>query len=121
MQKFEIITNSQSRTGYDIPDSHYMGQLPDLLRGWQFEFSRNGEIRYGSLKWYHGTAEECATEYERKYGVDTFEREHLNGWRETGRVVFRGYASEYYDAYEREWFVEHVDEQKVREILTTPA
>ena len=45
--KFEIVKNSDSFTGYDIPDCEYHGQISGLCCGWQFEFKNsNGELNY---------------------------------------------------------------------------
>lgn len=106
MLQFEIIRNSESKTGYNIPDKEYKGQIDGLCCGWQFEFERSGKIDYNSVNWYHGTPEECAYQYGEE---DAFELERMNGWEPTGRVIFRGYAREYYDVEDREWYIQDVE------------
>lgn len=110
MLSFEIITNSESHTGYDIPDSKYVGVIPGLVCGWQFEFvNKDGKIGYNSVAYYEGTPEEYCETWLR-FGPDAlFEGERWNGYEPTGRVVFRGYGSEYYDSEYREWFVRDVE------------
>lgn len=104
-KEFEIIRNSESETGYDIPDDVYIGVIPGLHNGWQFEFTKNGKIVYGSCHFYHGTPEECAYCYGKDHA---FEMERLNGCEPTGRVIFRGYYLEKYDIYERDYYYEKI-------------
>ena len=106
---FEIIVNSDSYTGYTIEDDKYIGVIPGLACGWQFEFIRNdGKIGYNSVAYYEGTPEEYCQMWLR-YGEDAlFEIERRNGYEPTGRVIFRGYGVEYYDTEYREWFIKDV-------------
>ena len=112
--KFEIIKNSQSETGYEIPDDTFYGILPGMVMGWQYE-ARNvcdkrfpvGKLLYFDVSYRNGMPE----------GEEEFMTFYANdlGWELTGRVVFRGYAREYYDSEEREWFVKDATEEEIRE------
>lgn len=108
--KYEIIKNSESYTGYEIEDKQYKGQIEGLVCGWQFEFmDGKGDYNYNSVTYYEGTPEEYC-EYWLQYGEDAlFEIERWGGWEPTGRVVFRGYAREYYDFDERDYYVIDVE------------
>lgn len=101
--KFEIITNSQSHTGYDIEDKTFRGIIDGLVCGWQFEFRKGSEYGYKDVTWSEMLPDEML-----EHAPWYFESCTANGWEPTGRVVFRGYAREWYDAYEHEWFVEEV-------------
>ena len=106
--KFEIIKNSESKSGFDVPDKEYKGQVDGLVHGWSFEFVNDkGEISYNSVYYSHGTPERNA---EERYN---FETERMNGWEPTGRVVFRGYATEHYDPEERDYYVKPVDDREI--------
>ena len=108
--KFEVIKNSESFTGYDIEDKNYVGVIPGLCCGWQFEFEKDGKIDYNSVVFFEGNAEEYCDTWLR-YGEDAlFEIERMNGWVPTGRVIFRGYAESFWDDEERDWYVEEVDD-----------
>ena len=99
--KFEIIKNSESNTGYDIPDCEYMGQTCNM-NGWQFEMVKaDGTICYSEVKFTYATPE--------AFTSDGFEAEYLNWIMRcndltfTGRVIFRGYYEEYEDMFEGKW------------------
>jgi len=107
---YEIIKNSESYAGFNIPDKEYKGQIDGLCCGWSFEFQNDkGEYNYNSTTYYEGTPEEyCQTWLQ--YGEEAlFEIERWNGWIPTGRVVFRGYGKEYYDSNDREYYIEDVE------------
>lgn len=112
--KYEIIKNSESFSGYDIPDDEWVGEIHGLVNGWSFEVKNaKGEYDYLSVSWEHGLPEDYANMFVTENGESwLFEIPRWNGWEPTGRVVFRGYAKEYYDADEHEWFVERVDPRK---------
>lgn len=108
--EYEIIKLSESYAEYrnEVRDSEWLGEIPGLLNGWSFEYKNaKGEYSYGSVSYENMMPEEYAnlwhTEDGREWIHDT---PSWNGWEPTGRVVFRGYAEEYYDPDEREWFVE---------------
>ena len=108
---FEIIKNSESYTGFDIKDDIFIGYIQGLACGWQFEYvNEQGEYAYGG-----GSYEECTPEeYAYRFTCDDgspwiAEVPRRKGYELTGRVVFRGYGRLYYDADEREWFVEDVN------------
>ena len=90
--KFEIITNSQSKTGYDIPDSIYRGRVPGFAMGFQVEAEKDGEIGYTSVDFVWKTPDEIAEDEDALMLFTLMNPE----WKPTGRVVFRGY-------YEEEW------------------
>ena len=95
--KFEIIMNSESKTGYDIADNEYMGQTCNL-NGWQFEMARaNGDICYSEVKFTRLTPDAYIASNESDYLRWVMS---LNDLSFTGRVVFRGYWEEYYDYFD---------------------
>ena len=106
MKKFEIIKNSESNTGYDIPDNEFMGQTCNL-NGWQFEYIMpDGSINYSDVKFTNAMPEEYA-EDDSTYMHWVME---VNSIRFSGRVIFRGYYREFYDMFDGKWepFVEEV-------------
>ena len=113
--KFEIITNSQSETGYNIPDDVFYGELPGMCMGWQFE-ARNvcdkrfpvGKVLYFDVIYEEAMPGETAEEnYMFEYAEDL-------GWELTGRVVFRGYGRLYWYAEERDWCVAEVTPEEIQ-------
>ena len=107
---YTIIKNSESQTGYDIPDKEYKGVIDGLCCGWQFEFKNaEGKLNYNSVTWYAGTPEQYCDTWLR-YGEDAlFETERWNGYLPTGRVIFRGYGEELWDACERDYYIKDVE------------
>ena len=107
---YTIIKNSESHTGYDIADIEYKGMIDGLCCGWQLEYTNDkGEYGYSSVSYTQLTPEEYAGKWTTDSGMEWIhETPSWNGWKPTGRVVFRGYAEEYYDPDEREWFVKDV-------------
>lgn len=107
---YTIIKNSESHTGYDIEDKEYKGIINGLCCGWQFEFKNDAnEFNYNSVTYYKGTPEEYCDSWLQFGEEALFETERWNGWKPTGRVIFRGYAEEYYDDEYRDWFVKSVE------------
>ena len=105
--KFEIIKNSESKTGYDIADNEYMGQTCNL-NGWSFELAKaDGTICYSEVKYTSMTPEDYLNSRESEYLRMCL---HWNDLTMTGRVVFRGYYEEYEDLFDGKW------EQFVREV-----
>lgn len=96
--KYEIIKNSESFTGYDIPDDEWKG-LTHEVNAWQFECTKDGEISYSSVTFNYGMPEDCEI---------TVDLCRWNGWEPTGRVIFRGYYTEHYDFDERDFYYEKV-------------
>ena len=114
MKRFEIIKNSESNTGYDIPDKEYKGMKDGLCYGWQYEVKdAEGQYHYTSVSWEEMSPEDYAymhvTDDGRSWLIDSCPA----GYEFTGRVVFRGYAKSYYDPDERDWYVVEVDEKEV--------
>ena len=106
-RQFTIIKNSESNTGYDIPDKEFKGYKSNLLCGWQYEFKNaDGKFNYGSVIYSHTTPEDEAYRWGEE---NAFTVERWKGWEPTGRVVFRGYAEEFYDAEDRDWYVKQVE------------
>lgn len=97
---YTIIKNSESHTGYDIPDCTFEG-LKNYANGWQFECEKDGKIGYSSVAFGYGMPD--AKDFE-----TTIDLCRWNGWEPTGRVIFRGYYEEYYDCDERDWYYEEV-------------
>lgn len=100
--KYEIIKNSESQTGHNIPDDIFYGDI-GLTMGWEFE-ARNvsdkrfpvGKILYFSVTFINGMPE-IEDEFMNFYAHDL-------GWELTGRVVFRGYYHEHYDIEDRDYY-----------------
>ena len=113
--KFEIITNSQSQTGYDIPDDIFHGDI-GFAYGWQYE-ARNvsdkrfpvGKLLYFSVSFSMGMPE-CEEEFMTFYAHDL-------GWELTGRVVFRGYYHEHYDLDEHDYYYTDVTPEELAKAL----
>ena len=98
--KFEIIKNSESFTGFEIADNEYMGQTCNL-NGWSFEMLKaSGEVCYSSVYFTTQTPEAYINGSSSEYLRWCM---GLNGLSFTGRVVFRGYYSEYYDLIDGKW------------------
>lgn len=112
--KFEVIMNSQSETGYDIPDDTFYGVLPGLLNGWQYEARNVSDKRFpvGKLLYFDVSYQWGMPETQEEF--QTFYATEL-GWELTGRVVFRGYAHEDYDSDEHEWYVVDATEDEIQE------
>ena len=109
---FEIIKNSESYTGYDIEDKQFRGLIPGLCCGWQYEFiDGNGKYHYSSVSYEQESAEDYAYRWSGYRGSWLYDL-LPDDYKLTGRVIFRGYAEEYYDAEERETFVREVDLEK---------
>ena len=99
--KYTIIKNSESTTGYDIPDEEFTGLRDSLLCGWSFEvINRDGKIGWATVRFVYGMPEDAVA--DASYYWD------FCGIKPTGTVVFRGYYREYYDCEERDWYVEQV-------------
>ena len=114
MQKFEIIKNSESHTGYDIPDNEFKGMKEGLCCGWQYEFKdAEGKYHYSSVSWEEVTPEEYANKWQGYDGRSWLYDLLPSDFEMTGRVVFRGYARSYYDPDERDWYVVRVDDKEV--------
>jgi len=113
MKKFEVISVSASELSFKnkIPNEEFFGVLPGLMHGWQFEFTRNGEIGYNSVYYSYSSPEENA-EIEQW----NFESERMFGWTPTGRVVFRGYGAEgEWIPEEREYSVREATKWEIQE------
>lgn len=76
-----------------------IGEIPGLMRGYNIEVEKNGAIDWMSAEWIYGNPEEV---FNDEYHVWS-----RNDWglKPTGRITFRGYGTEDYDADERETFV----------------
>ena len=101
---FEIIPFSKSEQDYTVEDMPFYGQLVGLVMGFQFE-ARNvcdkrfpvGKLLYFSVH-YSDSMPEAESEFMNFYAHDL-------GWELTGRVVFRGYATQHWCTEERDWYV----------------
>lgn len=115
--EFQIIKNSESNTGYNIPDKTYFGVIPGYYCGWQFEFKHaDGRIDYSSVDFYPGTPEDYCNSWL-EYGPDAlFTIERTHGWEPTGRVIFRGYYDHGYDWEEREDYFTDVPDEILKQI-----
>ena len=109
--KYEIIKNSECYDPCNVPDDEWIGEIPDLVYGWSFEYKNaNGEYSYGSVAYESMMPEEYANLWHTEDGGEWIhDVPRWRGWEPTGRVVFRGYAVEKWDAEERDWYVEPYD------------
>lgn len=111
--KYEIIKNSESHTGYNIPDEEWIGEIKGLVNGWQYEYQNaKGEYNYSSVSYVDMMPEEYANLWQTEDGLGLewiHDTARALGWEPTGRVVFRGYAVELYDPEERDYYVEPYD------------
>lgn len=99
--KFNIIANSQSTTGYDIPDEVFTGLRKGLLCGWSLEVVRDdGQTGWADVRYVYGMPEDAAIEAQTYWD--------FMGIKPTGNAVFRGYYDEVYDVEEREWYFTRV-------------
>lgn len=80
------------------------GYKSGLVRGYNIEITTSdGKTDWLSCSYIHeDPAEYFDDEFHRWMYAD-------HGWTPTGRICFRGYAREYYDAEERETFVKPVE------------
>ena len=114
VKRFEIIKNSESHTGYQIPDKEFKGMKDGLCCGWQYEIKdAEGNYHYTSVSWEEVTPEEYANKWQTDDGRSWLLDMYPAGCDFTGRVIFRGYAESYYDSDERDWYVVEVDEKEV--------
>ena len=82
-----------NKTNNDIP---YYGHINGYVEGFCVEVKRqNGDVGYMSMNAVSGDIE---SEWYEDYMTDM-------GLEPTGRAVFRGYYTEYYDPEERETFI----------------
>ena len=93
--KYTIIKNSESNTGYDIPDCEFHGLDNRYVCGWQFELVRDGKAGWSDVKFFCGMPEECAAEQARYWD--------MIGCEPTGTVIFRGYFVEEFDYEDRDF------------------
>ena len=99
--KFTILKNSESSTGYDIPDEVFEGLRDGLLCGWSLEVIKDdGQTGWADVRYVYGMPEDAAKDAQWYWD--------FLGLRPTGKAVFRGYYDEYYDPEERDWYVERV-------------
>ena len=114
IDEYEIIPISKSFAEYrnEVKDCRYIGDLDGVVNGWQFEYiNKDGEYAYGSVSYVRGSAYDYANTFHDPWdgGEWIHETPRMRGYEPTGRVVFRGYAIEYWDEYERDWFVKDYD------------
>lgn len=107
--KFQIIKLSESFASYrnEVPDEEWVGEIKGLVNGWMLEYAnKDGKVEYDSVSFISGTIESAVALYEAQGGGSwLFDIPRYKGFEPTGRVVFRGYATEYYDPEERDWCV----------------
>lgn len=105
MTTFEIIKNSESSSGWDIEDKVYEGPHDYMVSGFNFEIKGpKGNLEYMSAIYIHCTPDK----YINDLGYDYFDTVRYKGYEPTGRVIFKGYATEYYDPESKDWFVKPI-------------
>ena len=110
-----IITVADTSTGWSDKYINYptMTQLPGLLRGFNVEITNDdGDVDYCSAVWTPGEADESNPDIFISIDLVSY-----NGWRPTGRLVFRGYGVDRYDFEEREEYVEMVTPEYVQKYM----
>ena len=109
--EFKVIKVSESDANWPVEDREYAGIIPGFVGGFNFEIAdKNGNLDYMSSTYIS----KSPTDFINNLGYDYFEVVKWNGYAPTGRVVFRGYAIEYYDSEEKEWFVEDSNEEALK-------
>lgn len=110
-----IINLKDTNTGWTDEFEYATTQnIPGFLRGFNIEYERpDGDLDYGSCIWTYNDPDE--NNFEFRCQIETVAM--FGNGRPTGRVVFRGYATEYYDYDEHETFVEHVTPEKITRVI----
>ena len=108
-KNFTIIKNSESSTGYNIPDVEFKGLLDGYVCGWQFEYlGDDNKLYYGSCAYEACMPEQYA--YRWMDGeLSWLEEFTQHNARLTGRVIFRGYAVTRWDPEEHDEYVVDVE------------
>ncbi len=84
------------------PSFEDKGPINGLVRGYNVEVTKNGKIDWMSCVWIRTSVEDYVNDEYTGYWYQDC------GVTPTGRVSFRGYGVEKYDASERDTFIEPV-------------
>ena len=106
MLKFTEYVNASAiwPTAKDFEDKGY---IPGLVRGYNLEVKKGDKVDWMAAEWINGNPEE---EFDDEF--HNYFRQDM-GLELTGRICFRGYATEHYDSTERDWYVVLCDENGV--------
>lgn len=87
-----------------------LGEISGLMRGYNIEVEKNGVVDWMSAEWIYGNPE---VEFN-----DDYHCWSRNDWglKPTGRITFRGYGFEEYDADERETYVRTCSDDEAKRI-----
>lgn len=103
---FKVIKVSEADVDWKEEDREYFGCIAGFVAGFCYEVvNADGKLDYMSCYYMHEDPTAHVMNWEEWTHADYFETVKWNGWEPTGRVVFRGYAREAYDPYEREEYV----------------
>lgn len=83
------------------------GEKPGYVRGYNIEVLSDGELHWLSCEYIEGDPQEHFNDSFHQW----YYREH--GWTPTGRITFRGYATQYYDWEERDMFINPVEDDEI--------
>lgn len=75
------------------------GEVTGLMRGYNIEVEKDGQVDWLSSEWVYGTPEEAFDDDFHRWWFDDM------GVKLTGRICFRGYGLERYDFEERDTYV----------------
>jgi hypothetical protein len=89
-----------------------IGEIDGLMRGYNIEVKveKSGVVDWMSAEWIRGTPEIVFNDDYHSWSRADW------GLQPTGRISFRGYGIERYDAIERETFIDLVTDDKAKEI-----
>lgn len=109
--EFEVIKVSEANVDWEEEDREYHGVLPGYVAGFNYEIENDeGELRYMDCYYMN----EDPTDFINNLPYDYFEMRVLhNGFKPTGRVVFRGYGTEYYNEEFHDWCIEDTHEEAI--------
>lgn len=79
-----------------------VGEIPGLMRGYNLEVEKNGEVHWMSAEWINGDPEKTFNDEYHLWSRSEW------GFKPTGRVCFRGYGIEEYDAVERDTYIQPI-------------
>lgn len=107
--RFEVITLSEALVDWQELHHHRdIGQVNGVLRGYNVEVvDADGKIDYTSMVSTYDEPDSDNRDFEYVISASA-----ANGYRTTGRVIFRGYFAEHYDPDDRETYLNLLSDQE---------
>lgn len=101
--RFDSISVKDTKTEWPEAGTLDYGRFPGLLRGYNLEYMNcsTGDVTYAPCIYVENTVESYVNR-RMDAGIDLFAAYREKDYLPTGRAVFRGYVTEYYDPVERE-------------------